>query len=116
MTPVLELDDDSYATFLMKAPRRVLIETWAPSCGPCVAQKRATAEIARELAGRWTIVRVNAQGNPKFAKEFRIRAVPTLLLMHRGQEVKRIIGGQTKTELLTELEQAESLMHRRKAS
>ena len=78
----------------------VLVDFWAPWCGPCRVMEPVLEELARELAGRAVIAKVNVDEQPALANATRIRAVPTLHLVHEGKLVDVMMGVQSRERLL----------------
>ena len=94
--------DDSFARDL-QASVPVLVDFWAPWCGPCRVMGPILEEIAREQAGKVRVVKVNVDENPQSAARFEVRSIPTLLLFHRGRQVDSVVGVVQKTALLQRL-------------
>lgn len=95
------LVDASDATFdaELASPSPVLVDLWAPWCGPCRAMAPALEELARDLAGRLKVVKVDVDQNPATQARFQVQGIPTLLLFSGGQLVERIVGGRPMAEL-----------------
>jgi thioredoxin 2 len=81
----------------------VLLDVWAPWCGPCRHLAPVMDELATELAGRVLVAKLNADENPGTASRFHIQSIPTVLVLQAGKEVGRIVGVQPKTEILRQL-------------
>ncbi|WP_425435694.1 thioredoxin [Mycetocola miduiensis] len=75
-----------------KATIPVLVDVWAPWCGPCRMVSPALEQMATELAGKLKLVKVNADEAPEVSRRFEVQAIPTLVLMHHGQVVDKQIG------------------------
>ena len=113
MPRILTIDDENFEERLLEQPGHYFIETWAPSCGPCKAQKKTTDRLAREVTANWTFARVDAQKNSHFATFFNIRAVPTLLVIVDGQVEKRLLGPYNYNEICEVLKTHSPAQHRK---
>jgi thioredoxin 2 len=88
---VQALDERSFEAALAR-PGALVVDFWAPWCGPCRMMAPAFASAAAQLAGRATFAKVNTDEAPALAGRFAIRAIPTLILFRDGREVSRISG------------------------
>jgi len=100
----LVVTDASFAADVERAPLPVLVDAWAPWCGPCRTIAPIVAELARELSGRIRVAKLNVDENPRTATRFNLRSIPTLLVFQGGREVDRLIGAQPKGEILRRLQ------------
>jgi thioredoxin 2 len=89
-----------------RSPLPVLVDAWAPWCGPCHMIAPVIEQLATELAGRVRVVKLNVDDNPRTAARFNLRSIPTLLVLKDGREVDRLVGVQPKQEIARRLEQA----------
>jgi thioredoxin 2 len=98
--------DASFAQDVERSPLPVLMDAWAPWCGPCHAIAPVIDQLATELAGRVRVVKLNVDENPRTAARFDLRSIPTLLVLKSGREIDRLVGVQPKQEITRRLEQA----------
>jgi thioredoxin len=98
--------DASFAAEVERSPLPVLIDAWAPWCGPCGMIAPLIDELAEEMAGRVRVAKLNVDENPRTAARFDLRSIPTLLVLKGGREVDRLVGVQPKSEISRRLERA----------
>ena len=85
-------DGDSFAAVVERSPLPVLVDFWAPWCGPCRMVEPVVRQMSRDLAGRLKVVRVNTDEAPGLGQRFQVMGIPTLMLFDRGQVRDRITG------------------------
>ena len=100
----LVVTDATFAEQVERSPLPVLVDMWAPWCGPCRMVAPVVEELSAELAGRMRIAKLNVDENPATSERFRIQSIPALLIFHHGREIDRIVGAQPKREILRRLE------------
>ncbi|MGH2476792.1 MAG: thioredoxin [Candidatus Limnocylindrales bacterium] len=101
-----EADDDSFAPRVEQAELPVLVDLWAPWCGPCRAVSPALENLARERAGRIKLVKVNVDESPAIAARFGVQGIPTLLVLDKGTVLARQTGAAPEPALRQWLDQA----------
>ncbi len=101
---IQNLDNDSFDSTVASAGTPVLVDFWAPWCGPCKAIAPILEELAEELDGKVTIGKVDVDSNSELASKFNIRAIPTLLIFKNGEVVDQIVGMTSKPDLTSKLE------------
>jgi len=89
---IADADDTSFRDIAEAAKIPVIVDLWAPWCGPCRMVSPALEQLASELAGRVKLVKVNVDTSPQVSQRFDARAIPTLLLLRGGQVAARQIG------------------------
>jgi thioredoxin 2 len=98
--------DATFAQDVERSPVPVLVDAWAPWCGPCHMIAPIIDQLATEVAGRVRVVKLNVDDNPRTAARFDLRSIPTLLVLKDGREVDRLVGVQPKQEIARRLARA----------
>ncbi|MYX07401.1 thioredoxin [Streptomyces sp. SID8375] len=89
---IVDAGDDDFAEIADKAAPIVLVDLWATWCGPCRMVSPALEQVARELAGKIKLVKVDVDRAPRLSQRFQVQAVPTLLLLDQGEAIARQAG------------------------
>ncbi len=101
---IVNLTTENFKSAVTGATTPVLVDFWAPWCGPCKAIAPILEELAVELDGKLRIVKVNVDENDALAAEYGIRAIPTMLLFKGGQVAEQFVGMLPKAALKSKLE------------
>jgi thioredoxin 2 len=103
---IVDAGDDTFAEIAEKSALPVVVDLWAPWCGPCKMVSPALAQVAEQLAGRIKLVKVNVDDSPRLQQRFGIQAIPTLLIMRDGKVVAQRAGAAPAADLRAWVEQA----------
>jgi thioredoxin 1 len=99
----LEVNVNTFDAEVLQSAVPVLVDYWAPWCGPCRMIAPTLDAIAQELAGKVKIVKVNVDENQALAMKFGVMSIPTLIIFKGGQQVDRIVGAVPREEILKHL-------------
>jgi thioredoxin 2 len=102
---IVDAGDDNFAEIAEKASVPVVVDLWAPWCGPCRMVSPVLADLAAEFAGRMKLVKVNVDESPRLQSRFGVQSIPTLLLLSSGQVKATQIGAPPPLALRSWLEQ-----------
>jgi thioredoxin 1 len=103
---VAEVTDNNFQAEVLESELPVLVDFWAPWCGPCRMVAPVVEEIAKERAGELKVVKMNTDENQQTAFQFNIMSIPTLILFRNGQPAKTVVGAYPKRKLEAELQPA----------
>lgn len=105
MTKPMELSDDKFEQEVLQSDQPVLVDFWAPWCGPCRVVGPVVEELAGEYDGRLKVAKVNTDENQLNAGRLGIQGIPTLILFRDGKEVDRVVGAVPKAGLKDRIDQ-----------
>jgi thioredoxin 2 len=101
-----EADDDTYAEVVEGSSLPVLLDLWAPWCGPCRTVSPALEQLARERSGQLKLVKIDVDQSPRVSQRFTVQAIPTLVVLHGGEIIARQAGAGPLAALRTWLDGA----------
>jgi thioredoxin 1 len=99
MSSATAVTDASFEQDVLKSDVPVLVDFWAPWCGPCRMVAPIVDEIAKEYEGRIKVFKLNTDENPNIASQYGIRSIPTMMLFNKGEKVDTVVGAVPKTAL-----------------
>jgi thioredoxin 1 len=99
MSSAPAVTDASFEQDVLKSDKPVLVDFWAPWCGPCRMVAPIVDEIAKEFEGQIKVYKLNTDENPSVASQYGIRSIPTLMIFKGGEKVDTVVGAVPKTTL-----------------
>ena len=96
---VLHVTDSNFDDVVLKAEIPVLVDYWAEWCGPCKMVAPVLEEIAKDYAGKLTVVKLNIDDNPNKSAHYGVRSIPTLMLFKEGEVAATKVGALPKSQL-----------------
>ena len=102
MSNALELNDENFETETAKGV--VLIDFWAPWCGPCKMLGPVLDKIADEIGDKAKIAKINVDNSPQLAQRFAVRSIPAIFILKNGETVDQFVGVQDKQKLVSAIE------------
>ncbi len=106
MSDAIQLTGDNFESEVLKSDIPVLVDFWAPWCGPCKMLIPTIDALVTEFAGRAKIAKMNVDDHGELAGQFGIRSIPTLMIFKGGEVVTTMVGVKSQQELTDEIEKA----------
>lgn len=104
MTSVAQVTDSTFKQEVIESDVPVLVDFWAPWCGPCRMVTPIVEELADQYNGQVKVMKLNTDENPSVSKEYGIRSIPTLMIFKGGERVDMVVGAVPKTTLAEKLD------------
>ena len=104
MSESLQFSDAGFEEEVLKSDLPVLVDFWAPWCGPCKMISPIVEQIGDDYEGRLKVGKVNVDDNPQVATQLGVRGIPTLILFKEGQAVEQIIGAVPKAQITEKID------------
>ena len=104
MSEVAEVKEADFKEVVLDSELPVLVDFWAPWCGPCRMVAPVVEEIAQQYEGKIKVVKLNTDENPQIASQYGIRSIPTLMVFKDGEKKDMVVGAVPKTTLSNTLE------------
>ena len=104
MSNTLEVNDSNFEAEVKNCNTPVVVDFWAPWCGPCRKISPIIDDIATEYAGKVKVVKVNTDENLKLTQEFSISGIPSVLIFKNGEAVERLVGLMQKSQVIANIE------------
>jgi thioredoxin len=97
----VEISDATFEDEVLKSPVPVLLDCWAPWCGPCQRMTPVMHRLAQDLAGEATVAKLNVDQNPRVSRALGIQSIPTLLLFRQGKAIGQFLGAAPAEQIAT---------------
>ncbi|MFH1441926.1 MAG: thioredoxin [Candidatus Omnitrophota bacterium] len=103
--PLIQLTDDSFKKDVLESDLPVLVDFWAPWCGPCKMIGPIIEELTKEFDKQLKVAKINIDENPKTATIYGVMSIPTLMFFKKGKVVNQLVGALSKAELKRKIQE-----------
>ena len=97
------ITDKDFDTVVLKSALPVLVDFWAPWCGPCKAMLPIVEELSKEYEGKVTIVKMNVEENTEIPSKYGVMSIPMFLIVNKGEVVESFVGAKPKEDMIAKL-------------
>lgn len=104
MSEPIHVTDEAFEQEVLQSQTPVVVDFWAPWCGPCRMVGPILDDLAKQYAGKVTIAKINTDENPQWATKYGVQGIPTLLFIQGGEEVDRIVGAGSSQSYQTKID------------
>ncbi|MGB3203252.1 MAG: thioredoxin [Nodosilinea sp.] len=104
MSAVVSITQETFQAEVLKSDVPVLVDFWAPWCGPCRMVASVVDEVAQQYEGQLKVVKVNTDEQPSIASHYGIRSIPTLMVFMGGEKMEQVVGAVSKATLTNAIE------------
>ena len=101
---VLEISDQSFEAEVLKSTQPVLLDMWAPWCGPCRMVGPVIDKLSEQYKGKFKFCKMNVDDNQKTAGKFNVMSIPTLIFFKNGKAIDTVVGAQSESALKSKIE------------